>query len=290
MRIVDQAFYIRFLTGLNASRERTASALESLGDGRRVRVGSDDPGGVRESISLRARVARLAGLDRSAQAGRADLATIDDVLGEVATLLTAARNEAMAGASDGFDDANEVRANEIDSTREQLLQLANTIQRGRYLFGGTETLTAPFAADGSYGGNTEEAQTPLDRDQQVGTTMAGGRVFLDAVDIFTLMQDLAAALRDNRTDDVEALIPDLTAALEHVIQVRADVGDRLTRIDRAVERHGSESLTLLQRISEIEDADLAQVIVDLDAAQSSTDALSAAVASVLGRSLFDYLG
>ena len=78
--------------------------------------------------------------------------------------------------------------------------------------------------------------------------------------------------------------------LDRVISQRGTVGARLERLDAALVRHGDESVRLLQRVSELEDADLSRVIVELQSAETSWTALSAAAAKVLGRSLFDIIG
>jgi flagellar hook-associated protein 3 FlgL len=290
MRIGDATFYLRFLAGLQENRARSEQALRSLADGKKVRSASDDPAGTQEALALRTRLVRLTGFDRSAELARTSLATIDSVLGDVLDVLSEAQTEAMAGASAPADNANEIRAAQVEALRDQLLRLANTSQGGRYLFGGTETRTAPFATDGTYSGNTDEVQAPIDSAEQVGATIPGSRVFVDGVDLFAVMTDLADALRDNRTADVGALVPVLNQALDHVGQIRGDIGFRMRRIDQVLERHGDEELSLLERISAIEDADIAEIAVQLQASETATSALSAAAVRVLGRSLFDYLG
>jgi len=290
MRVGDRTFYLRFLAGLAAADERTARGLDGLTDGKQVRRASDDPSGHHTSLALRARLTRIAGFDRSANAARTDLATIDNALGAVIGLLTEARTEALAGASGPYDTSNDARAEVVEQLRNQLLSLANTEQGGRYLFGGTETAGTPFDPAGSYAGNDDEVLAPLDTQQLVGSTLSGRRVFLDGGDLFGALDDITQALRDNRTGDVANLIPTLTVALDHVSEVRADVGARMQGIDASVDRHSDETLTLARRIGEIENVDLAELVVRLQEAESASSALSAAAARILGRSLFDFLG
>lgn len=290
MRIGDATFYLRFLAGLRENRARSEQALRELADGKKVRSASDDPAGTQESLALRTRLARLAGYDRSAASARASLATVDSVLGEVLDLLTEAQTEAMAGASTPTENANEIRAQQIERLRNELLRLANTSQNGRYVFAGTETAVAPFDSGGTYAGNDDEVQAPIDTREQLGATLSGDRVFIAGVDLFDLMTDLADALRDGRTDDIGALVPVFNDALDHVGQIRGDVGFRMRRIDQMLIRHDDETLGLLGRIGQIEDADLAEVAVQLQASETATSALSAAAVRVLGRSLFDQMG
>ena len=121
MRVGDATLYARFLSGLRFHKQNLSDALQALADGKRVRSASDDPPGAHASLALRARLTRIEGFDRSAQAARTDLATLDRVLGEITNLLTSARAEAMAGASGDVDDANDVRADAIDAIRAQVL-------------------------------------------------------------------------------------------------------------------------------------------------------------------------
>lgn len=280
---------MNLLGGLRANRARSEQALASLADGKKIRVASDNPVGAQESLGLRQRLVRLAGFDRSAEAGRTTLSTIESVLARTHGLLTEARTLALGGAS-GLDDANTTRAVEVEALRDELLALANTSQSGRYLFGGTETTNPPFADDGTYSGNADEVQAPVDSDESVAATLSGSRVFADGGDLFAALTDLADALRNGQPADVAALTPALTAGLDHIAQLEGEIGTRMQRIDLVLERHGDEELALIDRISSIEDADLAEVVVAIQQTDLSINALSAAAGRVLGRSLFDYLG
>ena len=170
------------------------------------------------------------------------------------------------------------------------MQLANLEQKGRYLFSGTQTLTVAFAQDGTYNGNSDEVRSPVDDDQVVGSTLDGSRVFQGPSDVFVLLEDLAAALRAEDYDAVEALIPDISDQIDHVTQVRNDVGERMRTLDGFLERQGDERVRILERIAAIEEAPLEEVAVQLAAADTTRQALSATAARVLGRSLFDYMG
>jgi len=290
LRVGDHSLFLSFLSGLASSREATARAVASLGDGKRVRNASDDPVGARTAIAYRGRLAAIEGYDRSGAAARADLGTLDSVLGEVVNILSSVRAEAMAGASGTASDGNEARAETIDAFRDQLVALGNTQQSGRYLLGGTETLTPPFLADGTYQGNDTEVTAPIDTTSEVGATIVGTRAFQDSGDIIGILTQLSADLRSGNLTGVSAALPSLDTAISGVSNVRADVGARMNTIDAFTVRHGDETLRLTQGIADVEDADLAQVAVDLTSAQSQGAALATSAAQILGRSLFDFLG
>lgn len=290
MRVGDASFYLRFLAGLDRNRTVLSRATEQLADGKRVRRGSDDPAGAQASLALRGRLVQIEGFDRSAQTARFDLATLDNTLGEIVNNLSTARTEAMAGASNINSDANIARALTIDGLRERLVALGNTYQNGRYLLGGTATRTAPFAADGTYLGNDDEVEAPIDVGEEVGSTISGRRVFQGTQDILQILEDVATALRNQDANAVGAQVAALKQAIDDVSAIRSEIGTRMIRIDAALSRHQDEVVHLARRIGEIEDVNLEQAIAELQAADTSRAALSAAAGRVLGRSLFDYLG
>lgn len=292
MRVGDDTLYRRFLSGFTRNRSAVADALASLADQKRVRVASDDPVAAQGSMALRARLVRLEGFTRAAGAARYDVATLDRVLGEAGGLLLDARNEAMAGASDVMSDGRGVRATKVRSLRDQLLQLANTYQGDRYLFSGTQTLTAAFDAAGNYQGSAQEVEAPLDSNETIAATVAGDRVFTPATgpSVFQLLETLATDLENGNTAGVAAALDPLKQVLNRFNEVRADVGLRLERIDTVLSSHDDETTAALQRVSELEGADIAEVAATLSQAQTGLDALSATASRTLGRSLFDYLG
>ena len=290
MRVTDTALFRQFLGSLSSSRSRAGSALNAIADGKRVRTGSDDPAGARISIELRGRLVRTEGYLRSGASARFDLSTIDNAISEVTTVLIDVRSKALAGASSVADDAGPVLAAEIDEFRDALLALANSEQGGRHLFGGTETLTAPFDSAGVYAGNGDATEASLDSGSSVEVTLDGSDVFQGAGDIFQTLSDLSTALVANDSVAIQGILVDLNNELDHLGEVHTRVGTRLQSIDQVRNRILDEQVLLQERVIEIEGADLAELAVELSSAANSSDALSAAGARVLGRSLFDFLG
>lgn len=290
MRVTQNTLMRQFLSALRDQNNSIGNSIRQLGDGKRVRVTSDDPSGARRAIGLRGRLVRTEGFGRSSAAARADLQTIDSRLGEIFNRLTEARALALEAASGVFQGGNDATASRIESIREELISLGNTFQNGRYLFGGTQNLAPPFDATGAYNGNNEEASAPLDDGLSENVTVDGSRVFQDAVDALATLEAAAAAVRADDQTAVGNLIPDLKAAIDTVILLRGEIGTRLERIEDNLVRLDEEQLQLQTRIAEIEDVDVAQVAVEFSGAISAQNAISQVATSVLGRSLFDYLG
>jgi len=290
MRVGDSSLFQTFLRYLQRNKTIVGEGVRKLSDGKEVRKASDDPAGARSSLTLRGRLVRIQGVQRSGERARFDLSTIDQTLGQAIGMVTQARTLAMAGASETTVDGNPNRAVEVGHIREEVLSLANTYQDGRYLFGGTETLTVPFNPDGTYNGNSDTVKAPVDAGQEVEATVDGGAAFQGPSDLFQLLDDLETALQANDSATIQSLIPQFTEQIDYLGQLRSGVGVQMNRVDDFASRQEDEKLRLLTRISEIEDAPLDEVIFELTAAQTTTQALSATAAKTLGRSLFDFIG
>ncbi len=290
MRVSDANFLQTFLNGLGNQREALDRSLKSLVDGKRVRQSSDDPSGARTAMELRARFVRLEGYERAGASAKYGLDDIEAALGEVFDDLIEARDKAVEGASETNETNRPLLANQVDDIRERILNAANTRRDGRYLFGGTSTLATPFDTVGSYSGNDGESRAPLDDRQTVSTTLSGRRVFQDGGDVLATLSDLSTALRNNDTAAIQNLLPALEGQLDHINEVRAEVGSRLQNIERFAANRASERVRIQERVIEIENVSREQSALEINQANNSIEALSATASRVLGRSLFDFLG
>ena len=287
MRVSNSQLVQRLFASLTRAQSNSQEALERLSSGKRVRQASDDPLAASETLRLRARFTTNAGLTRLGESARADLRTVDGVLSELVNQLTDARTTGQAGGSDVA--RRNALALDIDAIIENVIVLANTKQDGRYIFSGSEVLTQPYDATGSYSGNGTEVTVQLTSNVSVGVTLDGQRVFGGTSNLINDLQDLAVALR---ADD-ETTIRDLTNSIETrigtVADVRADVGARLNAIERALTLLGDDQIRLQQRISELEDIPIEQAVVEVAETQAASEAASTALVRTAGRSLFDFL-
>ena len=291
MRVSDASITQRFLSEFGSRRREMDTLLRQLADGKRVRVSSDDPVAAHESLMTRSLALRLQGLDRSASAGQTDLETIDFIIGEAFELVINARDRGSQGVTTGDADGNAVLATEVREARERLLSLANTVQRGRYLFSGSATSTVPFDGTGTYQGNATEIQAAIDINVSVGVTVSGGDVFQGSgVDVFQLMNDLATAMDANDTAAMSALLADFEPVLDHLGLNRTAVGNQLKRIETVRNKHADELVRLGTRISELEDIPLEEIAAGLASTEARIQGLSVTLTRIVGRSLFDVLG
>ncbi len=289
MRISNGFLYDRFLRSLELAREQSAESLRQLADGKRVRYASDDPTAAGRALQLRGELVRSEGYRRAAEGARFDLQAIEGALGEAFNRLAEARTLALAsGSALGGDEA---QAQEVEAIRDSLLALSNLRQNGRYLFAGTNTLTPAFdPATATYQGNASETQVAIGPQTTVASTVDGGDAFTGAGNAFDTLQNLADAIRARDLTGIETAIAELNGQLDRVSAARGQVGNRLETIERRLDGLVDEQQRLQEGIVGLENVSLEQVAVELAASETSANALTAAAARVLGRSLFDFFG
>lgn len=281
-----------------ANMQSNLAALSKLQDQassmKRIQKASDDPAGTAQALRLRAEQRASAQYDRNMQDGVSWLNTIDTALSTTATYLQRARDLTVRGANTGSmgQTSREAIATELEGIRDSLLGQANTTYLGRHVFAGTSNAPAAVGpgADGPYthvGGGGQ-----VDRRVAEATTIRvdsdGAAVFGSGdQSVFALLDSIAAELRAGT--NVGPRLNDLDSRLQSVLTEAATIGARTNQMEAMQQANTSRALTLKTDISAVEDVDLAETIVNLQAQEVAYQAALGAAGKVLQPTLLDYL-
>jgi flagellar hook-associated protein 3 FlgL len=91
------------------------------------------------------------------------------------------------------------------------------------------------------------------------------------------------------TSGINNSIKELNAQLDHILRYRVQVGARTSHFESVRSQLQDQEVRLTQVLSNLEDADVARVAVDLSRQQLAYQAALAAGAKILETSLLDYL-
>lgn len=273
-------------TGIDVDR-----AMESLTTGRRINRLSDDPDRAVVADRLGAEVAALETYQRAADNARSWLATQDTALQGAVSLVQRARELAVAAGTSRSPEANAGVAIELESIRSQLIDAANARFDGRAVFAGFADTA--IASDGTLVADSGDVMRRVSDTlvMSVSTSAADAFGFTAGDDLFTVLEDLATAVRAGDTatvggDGLQRLLDrqaDLTDAL-------GAVGARTNSVDHAVTTSTTRRDELLAYRSSIVDIDFAEAAVELTAAETAYQAVLAATARLQRTNLLDYLG
>lgn len=293
MRITSEVMVTRSLDRLQGRLQAYERSQSELATGRRILSPSDDPAGSRRALSLnaalRTREQELANVDDA----RGWLNAADSQLQSVLNRLARARELTTRGASDSTPAERQAMALEIREIREEIVGIANTDHQGRPLFGGYSAGPAVEGAPGAWrfngGGDevtrrvsdTELVRVNVTAEEWLGTAGAGD-----------MLSVLAGIEQELATGDQAALsgrIGDLTAAADRVGGSLATIGAATNRVDSARDRAQAATLTLRTELSNVQDVDIAQGIMELQTQQVAYEATLQALAKALPPSLVSFL-
>ena len=290
MRIAGTSFTDSMVSQLNLLSTRQYQLQNQASTGQTISAPSDDPGGMALALNLQADSRAVAQYaqnistlqNRATISGNAlmSLKTISDRIGEIAT------------AADGTATPAKLQAyaSEVTQLIQQAAQIANTKDGSQYVFGGTASGSAPFAAitDTSgnvtavtYSGNSSVAQSEVSQNVTmtvdapgVNNSGSGARgVICDSrygADFFNHLISLQNHLLAGNTNAISSTdAPNLSKDEDNLIYQVAANGATQTRLTAAASFASSEQSGLQQNLSNVAGADMAKTLTQLSQANNA---------------------
>ena len=185
MRITQGMLYSRALADVQRGLFRYAQLQQEVATGRRVNRPSDDPAAALRILPLRNDLRNLDQLGSNVALARETLNTSASSLEDASTLMQRVR-ELTTQAANGTmssEDRRNIGA-EIDQLLQQIVSIGNSRRSDRYLFGGTQSGSAPFdiIEDGGgtrvvYRGNHETLDIEVAPGVNTALNLAGDAIF-----------------------------------------------------------------------------------------------------------------
>ncbi|MFK7738710.1 MAG: flagellar hook-associated protein FlgL [Planctomycetota bacterium] len=186
IRITQSMLYSRALGDIQSGLFRFSQLQQEVATGRRVNRPSDDPAAALRILPLRNDIADLEQLSENVSIARETLDTSTAALEDASSVMTRVRELATQAANGTLSqrDRNSIGA-ELDQLLNQMLGLANSRRGDRFLFGGTETGSAPFDLNETgertlavYTGNRENLEVDVAPGVTTGLNVPGDAIFL----------------------------------------------------------------------------------------------------------------
>jgi flagellar hook-associated protein 3 FlgL len=287
-RITQNTISQTALRGLQGSLNRVQGLQQQLSSGKRIAQPSDDPSGTAASMTFRSQQAGddqyLRNIDHVA--GR--LGVTDNALTQLSDRLRAVRDQMVASRNGALStDGRAALAADIDAIRSEVVSLYNTTYLDRPVFGGTVPgRQAVDPTTGAYVGNDVPIETRISADTVIRLDVKGSAAGADVVPgVLATVSANVAGPTGAQASDFDAI----DAAMSKVQQALGDVGAREARVDTTKANVDSHRLDLVARISQNEDVDLPQAIMNLQAQQVGYQAALGAAAKIVQTSLVDFL-
>ena len=177
-------------------------------------------------------------------------------------------------------------AESVQNMLDEIVSLANTNVAGNYIFAGSKTDTIPFDQDGTYNGDNNPFTIKISRNSTIEIGSDGDAVFGT---VFNTLSDLKAALETNELSGIQDAMGNLDGHFGDISGNISDVGSKMNRMEIKDKIYQDLNFSNTERLSKIEDADIAEAIMNVKAAELTYQAALASSSEVMTLTLVDYL-
>lgn len=308
MRIASKTVYDNIRLNLSKAVESMFKANNVVSSGKKINKLSDDPVGLVTVLGLRCALDEVDQLGKNVATGKSWLSTSESALSQIHDLLVDIKAVCVEMASATKGSAERANAaGVVDGLLEQIVALANSAVGGRYIFAGTQTDIPPFTYDGtgssravSYNGNEDPFSIIIGKGLLVPIGRDGETIFGDdnfdwgdpdagKSNLFKTLIDLGSYLRDNDIEGIQESLGYLDSHLETVNMMISDTGTKIFRLEAKENILSDLRLNLTEKMSLLEDADIAEAIMNLKAMETAYQAALASSAEVMKMTLVDFL-
>jgi flagellar hook-associated protein 3 FlgL len=294
-----------FTRNLSRIEDRISAANRQISSGIRVNQASDDPSAITTIIHTQSEIDRITQVQTNLKSASKDAALADTALQTAANLLD--QLTTLGSQATGLLQTAATRANigsQVQQIEQQLVGLANTQFEGKYIFGGDDTATPPYAynwtATSGVVVNSTAASTIIVRDSNgnaINPKLTAQQIFdLGSSgtpapgNIFNTVFQLGQALLNNDVPGIQAATVSIKDAVDHLGKVTTTYGNVESWLQKASDYATQQLADLQTTLSSVRDADLPAAITSLTTNEAALDASLSAHATLSAKSLFSYLG
>ncbi len=294
MRISDGMAFRLIMSNLGKINRDIFTRTREVASGKKLQQPGQDPASSARVVRIRSELSRINQYERNLQRSQVLLGAADEAFNSLRnTLDTAIERTAFALGGIVNQDQLDTIASEIDQIQQSVLRLADTSVDGRNIFSGSQTRTQPFqlaAGTYVYQGDSRPLQVEIAKGKTIQVSVSGDTVFTEpSTDLLNSLTQLADALRAGDLATAQSMMSRLTEAGRVIDIARVKISESIKQVEAVGQELDTSMLTLIQELSSLEDADLAESITALTGAETRLQA-ALQVSARQRASLFDLIG
>lgn len=304
MRVTQSMLSNNMLRNLSKSYTSMNKYMDQLTTGKKINRPSDDPVIAMKGMRYRTEVGNVEQFQRNITEMHTWMETSDDTLDETTQILNRLRDLTVQAANGTYEqNQREAIAKEVDQLQLQLVEAANTKVNNKYIFNGTQTtgvnvageLLKPVTLDDD--GNPVVNLAPGDYQAVELEVTSGTRLQANvnptnvySQELFDDIKALSDALKSDVPDsDFDRFITIVDKHIDNTVSERADLGARMNRVELIESRLEGQRISARDMMSKNEDADIAEVIMNLTSQEAIHRAALSAGSRVIQPTLLDFL-
>lgn len=301
IRITNGMLINELKYNLNNNYTNMDKYQRQLATGRKINLPSDNPAGLVKSLRLRTNLVEGEQYLANINEGINFMETTDAALGNLNSIMQRIRELAVNAANGTNDDsARRAIADEIKELTDQITIVANTSYGSKYIFAGTNVTQQPCQEDSDpdtfkWTGNNEALQLEIGvgvkltinlTDSSMNNFFVGNGTDPGVIDF---CRELVNDIEAGNLDAVNAALTTADKFIDNLLTARSTIGAKVNRLELQQSRLDSTQISYTSLLSQNEDADIAEVIMNLKMQESVYRASLAAGARIIQPSLVDFL-
>lgn len=300
MRISNKQVYLMIQRNIDRPKTNFLGLHEKLSSGRDINRFSDNPYGAGQVEKIRAQLSKIEQYQRNIESGLAVLNQTESAQDRVESQLIRAKELAVTGASSAKNSSDRIAiAEEVNQILENVLSISNLKFRDTYLFAGVNTTEKPYTELRDANGDITAVTFNADSSGEIRHEVADGTyvtVNTPGSNMFNLKDGPIAALIELRDDLLSNDIPAIRSshdkvgdAFDNVLNEHIKIGSKTARISRQSEQYSTLTVDLTAYLSKIQDADIAELAVQLGMNEVVQRAAVGAASRIVQTNLVDLL-
>jgi flagellar hook-associated protein 3 FlgL len=296
-----------FLASLDATQLQMQQAQTQVSSGLRVQQASDDPTEIAEILQLQGDISQNQQIQSNLNGVSSELGTADSALQTAVQAVESATSHGTQGATaTSTADQRTILAQQVTGILQTLVGIANTSVGGRYIFSGDQDTQPAYQVDATQPEGVKQlvsAPATLVIVDASGTSISVSKTaqeIFDAQDangkptagnVFAAVNSLATALQNDDQAGISQAVISLQSADQYLNDQLAFYGQAETSISTATSVAQQFQTQETSNLSQLRDADVAKVAVQLNQDQVQNQAALSAESTLLQqRDLFSYIG
>ncbi len=293
MRVTNFMMTHNIRYNLNENMRRLDKIQTWLSTTQKINRPSDNPTGIVNTLRYTSTIIESEEYLQKISEARNFLNSTDSALDNVTDILHRAKDLTLQGINGTSSEAaREAIAAEIRQLQDQIGVIANTTYGSKHIFGGTNVTEAPLQ-DGDWVGNDLPMNLEIGAGTVVQVNSVIGELFFnpdaDNPGIYQLLEKVAMDLENDDLTEMNRDLGLLENKLDGVVKERAIIGAKVNRLDLQENRLESTSINYEELLSKNQDADMAEVIMELKMQENVYRASLSAGARIIMPSLVDFL-
>ncbi|CDM68839.1 flagellar hook-associated protein 3 [Clostridium bornimense] len=317
MRVTNSMLVNQFMRDTQNNLGNMQTIQKQLTSGKTVNKPSDDPLKVSRIMQLNRDLKANEQYNKNISSTINYLDTADTALGQLNEVIKSINENILAAGNGAYStEEREAIRNTINEQIGHMGQILNTNFDGKYIFGGTRTGEKPVEvskddtgtnhltiAGGDDANELKKLDTKLVVEVSQGVTLEYTNSVTDLFtftnskgetkDIRDIMDNIMNNLASDDPDDLEKLtsenLTDIQDFQNHLLKIRSEVGAMQNRMEDAQSKNEDETYNMTEILSQTEDIDFAETVINLMTLQSVYQASLQVSSKVLQPTLIDYV-